>query len=180
MRRCRRLPQVTPFQTVADTPGMTELALSVFLQSSHPTMPNIVREQDDLRNVVAHIRSLKSVGEAMLRIASFCALLFAALPASAQVVTDHLVGNYATTDDGCTEGSMEFEIRRGIVVGPNVFCILGATRPTHAGTEAYEAKCTLGSKVQLGTLTFDLSEKPERIRMTLPETEDWITLYVCK
>ncbi|MGH6804975.1 MAG: c-type cytochrome [Methyloceanibacter sp.] len=54
------LPQAPAFQSVADTPGMTELALSVWLQSSHPTMPNIILEQDDLRNVVAYIRSLKS------------------------------------------------------------------------------------------------------------------------
>ncbi|HUW73329.1 MAG TPA: c-type cytochrome [Methyloceanibacter sp.] len=54
--------EATPFQTVADTPGMTELALSVWLQSSHPTMPNIVLEQDDMRNVIAYIRSLKGEG----------------------------------------------------------------------------------------------------------------------
>ena len=54
------LPEATPFQTIADTPGMTELALSVWLQSSHPTMPNIVLEQDDMRNVVAYIQSLKT------------------------------------------------------------------------------------------------------------------------
>jgi mono/diheme cytochrome c family protein len=54
------LPQAPNFQSVADTPGMTELALTVWLQSSHPTMPNIILEQDDLRNVVAYIRSLKS------------------------------------------------------------------------------------------------------------------------
>ena len=53
------LPEAPTFQSVADTPGMTEFALSVWLQSSHPTMPNIVLEQDDLRNVVAYIRSLK-------------------------------------------------------------------------------------------------------------------------
>jgi mono/diheme cytochrome c family protein len=50
------------FQSVADTPGMTEMALSVWLQSSHPTMPNIVLEQDDMRNVIAYIRSLKGKG----------------------------------------------------------------------------------------------------------------------
>jgi mono/diheme cytochrome c family protein len=54
------LPEAPPFQSVADTPGMTELALTVWLQSSHPTMPNIVLEQNDLRNVVAYIRSLKT------------------------------------------------------------------------------------------------------------------------
>jgi mono/diheme cytochrome c family protein len=47
------------FQSVADTPGMTEMALTVWLQSSHPTMPNIVLGQDDLRNVVAYIRSME-------------------------------------------------------------------------------------------------------------------------
>ena len=52
------LPQATPFQTVAETPGMTAYALSVWLQSSHPTMPNIVLEPDDMRNVIAYIRSL--------------------------------------------------------------------------------------------------------------------------
>ena len=51
--------EALPFQEVADTPGMTELALTVWLQTSHPTMPNIVLEQDDMRNVVAYIRSLK-------------------------------------------------------------------------------------------------------------------------
>jgi mono/diheme cytochrome c family protein len=53
------LPQAPTFQSVADTPGMTETALTVWLQTSHPTMPNIVLEPDDLRNVVAYIRSLE-------------------------------------------------------------------------------------------------------------------------
>lgn len=54
------LPQAPTFQSVADTPGMTELALAVWLQSSHPTMPNIILKPDELRNVVAYIRSLES------------------------------------------------------------------------------------------------------------------------
>ena len=54
------LPEATPFQTVANAPGMTEMALTVWLQTSHPTRPNIILEQDDLRNVVAYIRSLKT------------------------------------------------------------------------------------------------------------------------
>ena len=53
------LAEAPTFQSVADTRGMTEMALTVWLQSSHPTMPNIVLKQDDLRNVVAYIRSLK-------------------------------------------------------------------------------------------------------------------------
>ncbi len=53
------LPQAPTFQSIADTPGMTELALTVWLQSSHPTMPNIMLEPDDMRNVIAYIRSLE-------------------------------------------------------------------------------------------------------------------------
>lgn len=56
------LLEATPFQEIADTPGMTEMALTVWLQTSHPTMPNIVLEQDDMRNVVAYIRSLEGQG----------------------------------------------------------------------------------------------------------------------
>jgi mono/diheme cytochrome c family protein len=54
------LAQAPTFQKVANLPGMTEMALSVWLQSSHPTMPNIILKPDDLRNVVAYIESLKS------------------------------------------------------------------------------------------------------------------------
>ena len=54
------LPQAPTFQSVANTPGMTELALTVWLQSSHPTMPNIILKPDDMRNVIAYIRSLES------------------------------------------------------------------------------------------------------------------------
>ena len=54
------LAQAPTFQKVANMPGMTEMALTVWLQSSHPTMPNIILKPDDLRNVVAYIHSLKS------------------------------------------------------------------------------------------------------------------------
>jgi mono/diheme cytochrome c family protein len=54
------LAQAPTFQKVANMPGMTEMALSVWLQSSHPTMPNIVLKPDDLRNVIAYIVSLKA------------------------------------------------------------------------------------------------------------------------
>ncbi len=47
------------FKDVANTSGMTATALRVWLQSSHPTMPNIILEQNDLSNVVAYILSLK-------------------------------------------------------------------------------------------------------------------------
>jgi hypothetical protein len=47
------------FDDVADTPGMTATALFAWMRTSHPTMPNIILEPDDLRNVVAYILSLK-------------------------------------------------------------------------------------------------------------------------
>jgi hypothetical protein len=106
------------------------------------------------------------------------AFILSTLPAGAQVKTDHLLGNYAMTDDGCAAGAAEFEIRRGIVEGPGVFCILGALKPTDIGTGAYEANCRQPGAI--GTLHFDLSKKPELIRIMLPESHDWLTLYVCK
>jgi hypothetical protein len=117
----------------------------------------------------------------MFRIACFticAAIVLAVAPVAAQVYTDHLLGKYATTEDGCAAGAVGFEIRRGIVEGPNVFCILGATKPTDIGTEAYEANCRQPGVI--GTLTFDLSNKPDHIRIMLPEREDWLTLYTCK
>jgi mono/diheme cytochrome c family protein len=48
-----------PFRDAANTPGMTGTALTVWLSTSHPTMPNIVLERHDMENVVAFILSLK-------------------------------------------------------------------------------------------------------------------------
>ena len=112
---------------------------------------------------------------------ALCASLICAVPAAAQVKTNHLLGKYSTTDDGCRDAAtQDFEIRRGIVEGPDILCILGATRPTDKGTEAYEARCKEKGEMRLGTLAFDLSGKPERIRIALPDREEWITLYVCR
>jgi mono/diheme cytochrome c family protein len=47
------------FEDVANTPGMTATALFVWMRTSHPTMPNLILEPADLRNVVAYILSLK-------------------------------------------------------------------------------------------------------------------------
>jgi hypothetical protein len=117
----------------------------------------------------------------MLRIAALTlsALLLSAIPGNAQVYTDHLLGRYSATEDGCESGDTpEFEIRRGIVEGPGVFCILGATKETTVGTEAYEANCKQPGVI--GTLHFDLSKTPEHMRIMLPESQDWLTLYVCQ
>lgn len=50
----------TPFQVLADTPGMTEMALTAWLTSFHParTMPPIALERDDRQNIIAYILSL--------------------------------------------------------------------------------------------------------------------------
>ena len=52
-----------PFANVANTPGMTERALAVWLQTSHPTMPNLIIPPADRDNVIAYIMSLKRVSE---------------------------------------------------------------------------------------------------------------------
>lgn len=53
------LPEATRFREVADRPGMTGTALAVWLQTSHPTMPNIIIEKQDMLNVITYILSLK-------------------------------------------------------------------------------------------------------------------------
>ena len=53
------LPKATRFREVADRPGMTGTALRVWMETSHPTMPNIIVEKQDMLNVIAYILSLK-------------------------------------------------------------------------------------------------------------------------
>jgi len=48
------------FQIVADSPGITERALAVWLQNPHPNIPNLILPQADMENVIAYIMSLKS------------------------------------------------------------------------------------------------------------------------
>lgn len=116
-----------------------------------------------------------------MRLVAFGVTLLLLLILSAQVVMDHLLGKYATTKDYCQDAAMQvFEIRRGIVEGPNFLCILGVPKPAGTGQEAYEAKCTQGDRVHLGVLTFDLSAKPDHIKISLPEDKDQITLYPCQ
>jgi mono/diheme cytochrome c family protein len=53
------LPQAPRFREVADQKGMTGTALTVWMQTSHPTMPNIVLTKQQTLDVVAYILSLK-------------------------------------------------------------------------------------------------------------------------
>jgi mono/diheme cytochrome c family protein len=47
------------FTRLAATPGMTSIALSAALQTSHKQMPNIILQPDERRDVIAYILSLK-------------------------------------------------------------------------------------------------------------------------
>lgn len=47
------------FVDVANTPGMTARALAVWLQTSHPTMPNFIIPETERDDVIAYIMSLK-------------------------------------------------------------------------------------------------------------------------
>jgi cytochrome c len=47
------------FETIANVPGMTAIVLSVALQRSHKTMPNIILNSDELRDIVSYILSLQ-------------------------------------------------------------------------------------------------------------------------
>jgi mono/diheme cytochrome c family protein len=47
------------FDTLAATPGMTQLALTVALRSAHKTMPALVLAPDEHNDVIAYILSLK-------------------------------------------------------------------------------------------------------------------------
>ena len=47
------------FESIANIPGMTAIALSVALQTSHRTMPNVILNADELSDIIAYILSLK-------------------------------------------------------------------------------------------------------------------------
>ena len=53
------LPRIATFKTIANTPGLTGTALAVWLQSPHPTMPNLVLSREDGADVIAYIVSLR-------------------------------------------------------------------------------------------------------------------------
>jgi mono/diheme cytochrome c family protein len=47
------------FETIARTPGMTSIALTAALRTSHRRMPNIILPDDALKDVVAYVLTLK-------------------------------------------------------------------------------------------------------------------------
>jgi mono/diheme cytochrome c family protein len=54
--------EAPPFEAIANVAGMTAIALSAALHTSHRTMPNIVLPEDDARDLIAYILSLRSGG----------------------------------------------------------------------------------------------------------------------
>ena len=54
-------PGVATFKAIADTPGMTSTAIRVWLQTPHPTMPNLIINAGDRDDVIAYITSLKEL-----------------------------------------------------------------------------------------------------------------------
>jgi len=48
-----------PFADIASVSGMTAIALSAALHTSHQTMPNLVLDPDEQADIVAYILSLK-------------------------------------------------------------------------------------------------------------------------
>ncbi len=51
--------QVPSFQTVANSPAITAMALRVWFQSEHRSMPSLVLSEEDSDNLIAYILSLK-------------------------------------------------------------------------------------------------------------------------
>ena len=47
------------FTEIAKLPSTTALSLKVFLQTSHPSMPNFILQPDEANDIVAYILSLK-------------------------------------------------------------------------------------------------------------------------
>ncbi len=52
----RRAP---PFKSIANTPGMSITALTVWSRTTHPTMPNLVIDPNDMDDLIAYILSLR-------------------------------------------------------------------------------------------------------------------------
>ena len=51
--------QAPSFAAIAATPGMTAMALRVFLNTSHSSMPNIILTNDQTNEIVVYILSMR-------------------------------------------------------------------------------------------------------------------------
>jgi mono/diheme cytochrome c family protein len=52
-------PGVATFEVIANTPGMTAMALSVWLTTPHRKMPNLILSTQERDDVIAYITSLR-------------------------------------------------------------------------------------------------------------------------
>lgn len=52
-------PGAPSFQAIADTPGMTGMALTVWLRSPHPTMPHLIVPSDDIADLTAYLGTMR-------------------------------------------------------------------------------------------------------------------------
>jgi cytochrome c2 len=52
-------PDAASFGVIADTPGMSELALEVWLTTPHRNMPHLILDADERNDLIAYIVSLK-------------------------------------------------------------------------------------------------------------------------
>jgi mono/diheme cytochrome c family protein len=53
-----RNPSAPSFVDISRMPSMSELAIKVFLRTSHPTMPNFILSPEEINSVTAYILSL--------------------------------------------------------------------------------------------------------------------------
>lgn len=60
--RLSPIAQATPFQAIAETPGLTRIALTAWLNTSHPTMPDLVVEPERIDDLWAYLQSLGDDG----------------------------------------------------------------------------------------------------------------------
>ena len=52
-------PAAPTFDDIANVPGMTSMALTVALRTSHRSMPNLIIKGRNAQNIIAYILSLK-------------------------------------------------------------------------------------------------------------------------
>jgi mono/diheme cytochrome c family protein len=52
-------PVVPSFESIANTLGMTARALNVWMQTPHPTMPNLIIPTEERDNMISYIMSLR-------------------------------------------------------------------------------------------------------------------------
>ena len=52
-------PWAPPFKKVANTPGMSITALTVWSRTTHPNMPNFIIDPKDMDDLIAYILSLR-------------------------------------------------------------------------------------------------------------------------